>query len=63
MALGCWRSWGCICEVTHCNHACPYHAAARHLEVLHKRFSIDGHLSNDLPLFPDVNGQACHKQD
>eukprot|EP00971_Amphidinium_carterae_P233373 4631927-Amphidinium_carterae.3 len=28
-----------------------------------KRFAANGHLPIDLPLFPDVNGQACHKQD
>eukprot|EP00971_Amphidinium_carterae_P048008 945238-Amphidinium_carterae.2 len=63
MALGCWRSRGCICEVTHCQHACPFHASVGHLEVLRRRFAANRQLPIDLALFPDVNGQACRMQD
>ena len=31
---------------------CPYHAAAKHFDMLHKQFGVN----HDLPLFPDSQG-------
>ena len=53
-AVGCTRSWGCLCQ-TSSAAACPFHAAVRQLELLRSTFGsrVD---DADFPLFPTSSG-------
>eukprot|EP00971_Amphidinium_carterae_P197040 3910955-Amphidinium_carterae.1 len=39
-ALGCWRTWGCVCSghIQGTLALCPYHAAKAQVTMLHDRF-------------------------
>ena len=61
-ALGCERTWGCICgeEVDACS--CPYHAAFTLRDTLTDRFG-DTVNSEGFPLFPADDGAAIRDND
>ena len=60
-AIGCARSWGCVCN-NDIRIACPYHAAVSILDGLTQRFGDErGRLPNDLPLFPTTLGEWCSR--
>ena len=61
-ALGCQRSWRCVCESgsSFATSLCPYHAAKRQLDELRARFPESDPLS--LPLFPDATGGTVSKK-
>lgn len=55
-ALGCVRSWGCLCQTAPAGaRACPYHAGLRQRDLIIRTF---GQLSDDLPFFPTNEGKA-----
>ena len=61
-AVGCRRTWGCVCPNTCLGEdaLCPYAAACAIKHELSRRFGIDGgHLPPDLPLFPTASGEPC----
>ena len=59
-AVGCTRSWGCVCDGAH-NTPCAYHSACEHMDMLSRHFALpDGSLPIDLPLFPNANGKQAH---
>ena len=60
-AIGCCRSWGCVCNGL-LHRACPAHSALAILDELKKRFGrADGSLPPGLPLFPDAAGNWCSR--
>ena len=59
-ALGCHRTWGCICGGEP-QTPCAYHAALKLFEVLKERFGAEGALPVDLPLFPTPQGRTMTK--
>ena len=52
-AVGCTRSWGCVC-VGATTGPCPYCAMVRLQAELLRKFGVNGQLPADLPLFPDT---------
>ena len=55
-ALGCERSWGCVCDDgVHDPRACPFHAAVDLDDFIKECFPHD-HLLPGFPLFPTVTG-------
>jgi len=60
LALGCTRSWGCLCGGTRCGVPCPYHCALDHLTFLQARFGPEA-ATGDFPLFPTRNGEVAAK--
>ena len=59
-AIGCVRSWGCVCDGLH-STPCAYHAALEHMDMLNRMFAQDdGTLPADLPLFPNRHGRQSH---
>ena len=56
-ALGVVRKWGCVCGDVAV--PCPFHAMAAHLELHATYFQAAG--VNDLPLFPDAEGNVVEK--
>ena len=50
-ALGCDRTWGCICDGVENPAACPYHAALDLQQFVQRVFPHD-HLQPGFPLFP-----------
>ena len=60
-ALACHRSWGCTCGGDR-RKVCAFHAAASHQDYLRATFGDDrGLLPEDLPFFPDTEGNAVCK--
>ena len=59
-AIGCIRTWGCLCD-EHNELPCPYHAACQIKQELLLRFGVNGQLPNDLPLFPNAQGDWCSR--
>eukprot|EP00971_Amphidinium_carterae_P340361 6478664-Amphidinium_carterae.3 len=61
-ALGCWRSWGCICEGKRDWH-CPYHAIVHQLELLAAMYAVDvDAVPRHSPLFPTLAGCIASKE-
>lgn len=62
-AVGCFRSWGCICVPPKTSSLdCPWHTACEYWSQLKERFANQhGTLNDDLPLFPDQRGQVVTK--
>ena len=60
-ALGCARSWGCICGVLGAPLLCPFHAALRQQALLRAYFAED-FLDNQSPFFPTWLGVAVVKE-
>ena len=62
-AVGCQRSWGCVCDATSSSHRpCPYHAAVSLKAYLAEHFgNEDGLLPVGLPLFPNCSGGWCSR--
>ena len=61
-AIGCTRSWGCVCpgECGGKRAVCPYNAAVQILADLTRRFGDStGRLPADLALFPNAQGDYC----
>ena len=58
-ALGCSRSWSCICGRAHPS-LCPYHVMVGHLRLLSFRFGAPGP-EDSLPLFPSAAGSPPSK--
>ena len=55
-ALGCERTWGCICDGDDNPAACPYHAALDLDEFIRRVFPHD-HRQPGFPLFPTEMGE------
>ena len=62
-AVGCYRSWGCVCTSTSSTGSdCPWHVAYEYWNALTTRFGdCNGKLPDDLPLFPDDCGRVVTK--
>jgi len=62
-AIGCTRTWGCVCTstVAGVRTACPYHAATALLDHHMTHFATAGALPADLPLFPGRDGGWCSR--
>jgi len=59
-AIGCERSWSCLCkDGDGLRPDCPFHAVISQLAILKKRFGEDRLQS--LPLFPDTQGRVADK--
>ena len=58
-AVGCTRSWSCLCAGSPMRVDCPFHAIACQLKLLEDKFGLP--LASDLPLFPDDCGTVCSK--
>ena len=59
-AIGCSRSWGCICSAS-ASPLCVFHSAQRHLLLIDGLF---GHMDDgefQRPLFPGLDGRTCAK--
>ena len=62
-AVGCLRTWGCVCRPEMMEVLCPYHAALSLKEELARRFGDhDGNLPEGMPLFPSAGGGWCTKK-
>jgi len=57
-AIGCSRSWGCVCDGHH-NAPCAYHALKEQTEWLANTFPDVPF--TELPLFPQINGNIVDK--
>ena len=60
-AVGCSRTWGCICSDSGARPDCPFHAAVAQLNLLKVTFG-DFDLSA-VPLFPTASGDVVLKVD
>ena len=60
-AIGCARSWGCVCSGDR-TKACGFHAMKHQKELVASRFSHCSTPRDELPLFPDSDGNTCTKQ-
>ena len=60
-AVGCSRSWACLCSQERPRRDCPFCAAAAQLRLLTQLFG--GPLPSRLPLFPTAAGMTCKKVD
>jgi hypothetical protein len=60
-AVSVTRTWKCLC-ITSQSFPCPAHVAMAHMAFLQDRFSVDGRLSDSLPLFPTQTGAAAEKE-
>ncbi len=61
-ALGCSRSWGCLCGKNR-DAPCPWHFMCAHQAELTRRFGdAEGALHPDLPAFPSAEGRVCDKE-
>ena len=59
-AIGCERSWSCLCKDAALRRAdCPFHAMRDQVDLLERIFGIDN-LAR-LPLFPDASGAVADK--
>ena len=54
-AIGCTRSWGCVCDDIASPRSCPYHAAEALDDYIVETFP-DAILDPAFPLFPDASG-------
>jgi hypothetical protein len=59
-AIGCCRTWGCVCDGTH-STPCAYHAMLDQLSFLKRKFPDVPF--DQLPLFPKEDGQTVAKAD
>ena len=58
-AIGCTRSWGCVCNGKH-DSPCAFHAAVEHQALLVQLFgNQEGALPAGLPLFPTAAGTVA----
>ncbi len=57
-AVGCSRTWGCVCKGG--DEPCAYHAVAAQLALLRSHFGVV-QLPEDLPLFPTAEGRTVAK--
>ena len=61
MALGCWRSWGCVCVGPRSDaHPCPYHAALDQKKALAEKFGPLA-AADDFPFAPTYLGETVKK--
>ena len=63
-AVGCVRTWGCVCAASGPGHKplCPFHAAASLLAHHQLRFAPAGQgLPLNFPLFPTQDGSWCSR--
>ena len=60
-AIGCARSWGCVCNGDR-SKPCGYHALKGQKELVARLFGKDDSVHDDVPLFPDADGNTCTKQ-
>jgi len=59
-AIGCERSWHCLCKNGDgLRRDCPYHAVVSQFDILGKMFGMEQLQS--LPLFPDKHGKVANK--
>ena len=59
-AIGCERSWHCLCKGGDgLRPDCPYHAVISQLAILRGRFGE--YRLQSLPLFPDTHGRVADK--
>jgi hypothetical protein len=59
-AVGCSRSWSCLCPLGNGTRSdCPFHAAFHQLRLLEKTFGVP--LPTALPLFPTASGRHVDK--
>eukprot|EP00971_Amphidinium_carterae_P180468 3579498-Amphidinium_carterae.1 len=58
-ALGCWRTWGCICDAS---PVCPVCAVKDQFKLLRKTFGSERVDTGGLPFFPNQHGQHTSKQ-
>jgi hypothetical protein len=62
-AIGCCRTWGCVCGTQARRDLCPYHSAVSLKKELVRRFgNRDGLLPEGCPLFPNADGNWCTKK-
>ena len=65
-AIGCSRSWGCICtgKVEEEDDPCPYCTAVFHEDRLRLQFGKGAKevMPADLPLFPTIEGRTVYKE-
>ncbi|CAK0886645.1 unnamed protein product [Prorocentrum cordatum] len=62
-ALTTSRTWGCLCEAVSC-FACPFHAAKRQKELVHRSFADpQGVIPPGLPFFPTITGKTVQKEE
>ena len=52
--------WSCLCGQAGGRLDCPYHAAVAQMALLRDTFDT---MSQDVPLFPSVDGGVCKKQE
>jgi hypothetical protein len=64
-AVGCYRSWGCVCITPTDNPLeCPWHTASAYWDSLKRRFANDNESINpDMALFPNAHGQVLSKDE
>ena len=59
-AIGCERSWHCLCKNGDgLRPDCPYHAVVSQFAILREKFGED--MLHSLPLFPDKHGKVANK--
>ena len=58
-AVGCTRSWSCLCRGSELRQDCPYHSGVAQLELLQGKFGFP--LPSGLPLFPTTDREVCTK--
>ena len=59
-AVGCSRTWGCVCHAEPHDVPCAFHALAEQMALLKRRFGDP--VPSDLPLFPTSGGKAAEKR-
>ena len=59
-AIGCSRSWGCICSAA-ASPLCVFHSAQRHLQLIDRLFGHMDREQTQRPLFPGLDGRTCAK--
>ena len=60
LALGCRRTWGCLCAVSSV-FPCPFHLALCHAEWLEEKFKPTSAEWPCVPLFPKLDGTVALK--
>ena len=58
-AVGCTRSWSCLCRGGELRQDCPFHSGVTQLELLQGKFGFP--FPSGLPLFPTTDGEVCTK--
>ena len=56
-AVGCTRSWSCLCRGSELRQDCPYHSGVAQLELLQGKFGFP--LLSGLLWFPTTDGEVC----